>query len=408
MWTWNKLTAAICLVALTSACGGKERVPGGTTPLPSIGNLARCAKYGFSPNISNGSADPDCKPDQCGLNGTWLGRGIRFRTLHIALHKPNSEGIAITRFRLGSTDLRLDVQAHDLIGIPVQNPNPQLKRNALHNAELTLTDNDSNEYTLKIDSVDPKDFWTDCKSGNPDCPTVTQKQQVQIPVYNFSVTGPGGCPVELCDPALGDDPGASHHTIPNGTGRAVIFRGDFYDDNYTVRDVAAKGEEDVFNIACKGTTISKLAFLRHTTAAETSYNAVVPKLLDQAKAAMQTSLHERQTMMRLLTADYCGTGHPYGQNGTPIHIGLHGPYAVTAADYVTNAGDVTDGVWTSQGARCIGVPRIAPDDPESMRNKIQQDCDTASRPVPENCETWHDPFPGTYHAISTNPAGQGF
>jgi hypothetical protein len=122
-----------------------------------------------------------------------------------------------------------------------------------------------------------------------------------------------------------------------------MFRGDVYDDKgFTVND----SNDDSFNIACYGTVISKMHFLRHTVAAMGTDALPVPK---------------RQAMLRLLTADYCGHGNSYTRNGhairldfgpSPFHPDPMKPVGLETARSI-------EAIWRADGtgASCISTPR---------------------------------------------------
>jgi hypothetical protein len=352
------------------------------------------AQNGFpSLAVANAKSAPpavggDCHPDECGLNGVWLGHGVRFRTLHMTHGVKNPEKLTVEQFRKAGQNLRLDVQGHDLIGwqtvtktifgVNFELDVPMTGAD-LQNAELMLADFSQatvRNYTLKIEQVESDPFWTRCTSG--DCPA----QDHEVPIYNFTVTNNSDqCPVVLCSPELEPGPGTNTSTpgIPSMIGRAVIFRGDFYDDDplkrgpgdYEVRGPVA-GEDDLFNIACVGSVISKLHFLRHTSAAVASFEGMTSA---QTKA-MTTSIPQRQAMMRLLTADYCGIGHPFTRNGVRIDLKLNSAYQPT---FLSGGTSSLEALWTDKGASCVSTPRLA------KSNEINSTCTGHGRPAPPSC-----------------------
>lgn len=188
-----------------------------------------------------------------------------------------------------------------------------------------------------------------------------------------------GC-VELCKPGLTDD------TTLSGT--AVMFRGDSYDDNTFA---VSNSTDDSFNIACYGTVISKMHFLRHTSAA-------------MGTAAFPVT--QRQAMLRMLTGDYCGNGHSFTSEGHPIRIGFgHAafqPRSEFQPDVGLGSARSLDAMWRTDGTRasCIGAPRLSdvpgPDvtstSVEERVREIQDYCNEQYLPVPSRCEAnrWGD------------------
>lgn len=421
MLAWRRLGLRFCFITSLGGCRSCDcnSGPAGDPP----GMPPRCVAQNGFPSLAVAIAKgapaavgDECHPDECGLNGVWLGHGVPFRTLHTTHGVKNPEKVTVEQFRKAGQNLRLDVQGHDLIGwqtvtktifgvkfeldVPVTGAD-------LQNAELMLADFSQavvRDYTLKIEKVESDPFWTRCTSG--DCPA----QDHAVPVYNFTVTNNSDqCPVVLCSPELEPGPGTSSPGIPSMIGRAVIFRGDFYDDDpltrgpgdYDVRGPVA-GEDDLFNIACVGSVISKLHFLRHTSAAVASFEGMTSA---QTKA-MTTSIPQRQAMMRLLTADYCGIGHPFTRNGVPINLKLNSTYQPT---FLSSGTSSREALWTGNGASCVSTPRLTKSlsaaAAQKFRDDINSTCTGHGRPAPPSCP---DISPGSEfvsgdYAMSMNP-----
>lgn len=309
---------------------------------------------GQSGDGDSGLLSSDCPTlGGCGVNGAWLGSGVQFRTLHLTAGTPNEQGLQIKEFRRWDPVLRkyeilrIDVQGQELLGYrPLGGI---LTGTDLIGAELLiehvtpLGEVDGN-YTLRIEPTPPSPeparapdyhrFWATCAGGH--CPEAPR-------LYTFSVTSSDGCEIRLCKPGLADDYAGGLK------GTAVIFRGDLYHDNYTAElEQPDRYDSDLFNIACIGTSISKLHMLRHTTAAENPDHHV-------------TAEH-RTAMLKLLAADYCGTGYPMTEDGLPLKLAFNDPaYPLTdASGYIFSQPDreTIDAAWTAQGASCIGTSRL--------------------------------------------------
>lgn len=355
-WTW----VMGCCVMVLVGCGGPRPNPDLHTPEIA----AKCIRdHGFAPETSRtlettlatqGDPVDDCPIESCGMNGTWLGRGVAFRTLHLDKSKPNRQGVRIKAFQdAAGAELTLIVKGNQLVG--VRPDGARLEGPQLTGSQLILAHagagHPDDEYVLQFAAVDRDDFWTECRSQ--ECPTTPETEKALF--YRFTVTSKrDGCQVELCKPGLGE------RVRGSGLGTAVIFQGDYYDEKkYAVLAEPPPGDEDVFNIACVGTLISKLHLMRHTAASEDPPH--------------QTGIEERQTLLRLLAADYCGIGRPFTEDGTPIRFDLRSSRWLPTRYAPFPATSVTEASWTSGGASCLGVPRWG----STLTAEIRRVCEKA-------------------------------
>jgi hypothetical protein len=200
--------------------------------------------------------------------------------------------------------------------------------------------------TLEIKSVSEVLYW-DCTAGDTSCG--------QTYKYDFfaSTNANGGCEVQLCDPDLANEPALTANepaltanAIQDG---AVAFSGDIYDDRtHKIQSVSASkrcpsdrldsGETDIINFACMGTTVSKLYMMRHTAAS--------------ARPEQPTTVSQRQAMLSMLTAEYCGNGQSFAENGTPIRFRARG-WRDFGGYGIGEGRQQVEAVWTDRGARCI-------------------------------------------------------
>lgn len=423
-WTWWLVVWELAGIG----CGSSRRPARGDEPggdvqaCPDAETVARCARQyddwtsprrGVRPGKTYGAASPhgaaasreavsalaeatagsgddsggdglltsDCPTlGGCGVNGAWLGSGVQFRALHLTAGIPNDQGLQIREFRrwdhaLAKYEfLRIDVQGQELIGYRASGT--ALTGAELIGAEIVIEHVsprgavDAPVYTLRIEPTPPApepargpdyhQFWATCSSG--DCPASPR-------LYTFSVTSSDGCEMRLCKPGLADDYAGGLK------GTAVIFRGDIYGDDYTAQLAEPDPyQRDLFNIACIGTSISKLDMLRHTSASEDPAHLV--------------AVDRRTTLLKALAADYCGTGYPMTEDGLPLKLAFDDPdYTLTTASgYVFSQPDreTIDAAWTAHGASCIGssrLHRITDRDPDvsrlgddELRNKIIARC----------------------------------
>lgn len=314
----------------------------------------------------------NCPIAGCGLNGSWLGSGVRFRTLHVTAGALNPQNLRVRDFTQDGRVLRLEVVGQQLKGIK-RDASDVIEGRALIGAKLALEHVDAAgrvdmTYTLKIADVKDEDFWTTCRAG-ADCRDAIPK----VRLYTFTVSASDGCEVQLCRPGLSD----KYQGGVNGT--AVIFRGDYYEEGtHAVRTSPVNDyDQDVFNIACVGTAISKLHLLRHTTAADPT---------------RPTAPGQRQALLRLLDADYCGTGGSFTDDGVPMWLGFDSPRWEPSGEsrYPMGPGGVVEAQWNERGASCLNAPRLTSTD----RARIDEACRLAGRAAPIAC-----PAPDPAHPV---------
>jgi hypothetical protein len=132
-------------------------------------------------------------------------------------------------------------------------------------------------------------------------------------------------------------------------GTAVVYRGDRYDVD--TGEVITVTESDTWvNIACIGTATSKLHRMRYTTAGSDATHTSTQK--------------ERQAMLRMLRADYCGTGTPFTTDGHPLYWlerngWFRNPAWTPSGPYTADVAIASiDAIWNSDGAACLSLPRL--------------------------------------------------
>lgn len=359
MRTWTLPTPMYLVVGLLNfGCdanpgdqSGAER-PGGISASGTMDAGSMCSEFVFpeSPLLTS----VICPRDVCGVNGAWLGQHVPFRELALD-GTPNAQRLSIVDFRSASNDLlQTQVSGDSLIGQMIDGH--QLTGRQLRGATLTLKEDtgvpNPPTYILTIIDVLYPDFWADC-SQSEHCPNRTTK------LYRFVARSNSGCDIQICRPGINPPDGSR----PGLAGDAVIFEGDSYDENSLEVNVATLYSPDnphgKFNIACLGTAISKLEMLRHTSA---SQGSLTP-------SDLRPDRNQRQTLLRLLTGDYCGNGSLYTQNGIPIRLLFNNPlYQPTeASHYQYDSGGTRDARWNETGATCIDTPRLTTIDAATIK-----------------------------------------
>lgn len=115
----------------------------------------------------------------------------------------------------------------------------------------------------------------------------------------------------------------------------LVFEGDNIDPVTKTMNQNADWDPDWINFGCAGRTIAKLRLLRKT------------------QATGSGKWESRQAALKMLSADYCGSGHSFTVTGT--HIGWRD--AEDLVDYVQTP-TVIEARWSHLGAMCLSTPRM--------------------------------------------------
>jgi hypothetical protein len=156
----------------------------------------------------------------------------------------------------------------------------------------------------------------------------------------------------------------------------VAFEGERIEPN--TKTISAKRDNNWFNIGCAGHTLAKLYLNRYTINTQ--------PVDDWA---------QRQAMLKMLVADYCGTGEAFTRAFEPIAWkgGHHPNYPAQARLAVDEP--ALDARWNERGAICFLQPRMQisthPDWHEEFQNpdartRILQEC--PGLPVCENTDPY--------------------
>lgn len=119
--------------------------------------------------------------------------------------------------------------------------------------------------------------------------------------------------------------------------RTLLFEGDRIDALHK-RDTAV--DTTWFNLGCAGSALAKMALTGHTEASRVA-------------GTFNTTLAERQTMLKMLAADYCGDGTAFTVAGQPLNWSDdRGTMKLSAAPLVLESR------WNANGAVCLDKPRV--------------------------------------------------
>jgi hypothetical protein len=195
---------------------------------------------------------------------------------------------------------------------------------------IITVENSSNKYEIRIAKLGRTPYWAEIATGDGVATTYyldwdvvvvgDQKRQWK----NVCSKPPGDNSPDL----LGMDSVAS-----------VVFENDNIDSHK--KTVSLRGEKHWFNIGCAGHALAKLHLSGHTTGA-------------QNDEGFHTTEQERQATLKMITADYCGTGYAFTVAGQPLQwTDQHGWNT-----YTIGFAGKKEAEWTEKGASCLNEPRI--------------------------------------------------
>ncbi|MDC0722090.1 ADYC domain-containing protein [Nannocystis bainbridge] len=129
-----------------------------------------------------------------------------------------------------------------------------------------------------------------------------------------------------------------------------VCSGDLLD---TLASAATVLGGETYDLAAKTVTPNRNRWL---TIACAGSAAAKMRLLGYGPQSSATTPAQRQATLKMVTADYCGEGVSYTQNGTEVHWANAG--GTVAPGSTAELGDV-EAVWNEDGALCLGSPRVA-------------------------------------------------
>lgn len=159
-----------------------------------------------------------------------------------------------------------------------------------------------------------------------------------LPSYTMEYTENGlPSPRNLCPGPYDRDPD-TNDLYPHSLD-VILSTGERYDfDTRDIFDIGAAASNGWTNIACVGDGPSKMLLYRHRP--ETAAND-----------PHWSSPDQRQALLRMWAADYCGTGTTFTRQGEPLTWR-------DRFDWMTEAPWTSvEAVWTPDGAACLSSPR---------------------------------------------------
>lgn len=261
--------------------------------------------------------DDACGRWRCGLNAAEV-NGRSLQELHVG-GLANADGVKIVGFVAPPAALlggySLAVEGDELVA---KRPGSKLKRQQLVGATILVQVQIGLVVPVTIAGVELVDSWA--TGGEP------------IVAYTLVTLELGSLlgPKNVCSGSL-LDPLASV---------ATVLGGETYDgDSKTVN----AGMTGWFTIACAGSAAAKLKLLGYGPQTKAP------------GASTPASPAARQATLKMITADYCGEGESYTENGTPVVWRNHAGTVDSSNYHVPGA---IEAVWTADGALCLGATRI--------------------------------------------------
>ena len=121
---------------------------------------------------------------------------------------------------------------------------------------------------------------------------------------------------------------------------ATVLGGETYDN--VTKEVNAN-QTGWFTLACAGSAAAKMKLMGY--APQTEFDG----------SGAPSTVAQRQATLKMITADYCGTGTSYTQTGTPV-VWRNQAGSVDSSNW--HVPGAVEAVWDEHGARCLGATRI--------------------------------------------------
>lgn len=279
-----------------------------------------------------------CDKDFCGGNSPVISiyRSFSFRTDR----QPNAEGLRIVGFSKDNVFYDLAVRNSAIVGLDAGGT-PKLQGYELQGAKIWVTGPNNDQFAISIEG------WgrmQDVVSTNEVDTYILHWDTADQNLIPDTVPA-GGYPPEGM-PALRGAPQAVCPVPPTNVGhgrdwdesismdpyQSLVFEGDVIDP--ATRTVLPTPDDNQFNIACAAHTLAKLRLTRNTIHTAGSWR-------------------RPQAALKMLSADYCGTGEAFTQAGEPIVWMDRGGMT----QFWAPPKDL-EARWDETGATCLNTPRL--------------------------------------------------
>jgi hypothetical protein len=259
----------------------------------------------------------NCTTWRCGYNTTEI-NGKSLQELHLG-GQANSDGVKLVGFLppLGLLlNWQLGVEGDALVARGGLFGNQTLRGAQLIGSTMLLKLDGLVTVPVLIAGYEQVDSWA--SNGEPVAAYALVYADLAQPLLQRSV-----CKGTLLDPLQAS---------------VVILAGERYDlDAKTV----IANQTNWITLACAGSAAAKMSLLGYGPHAEFT------------DANTPASVGQRQATLKMITADYCGDGYSYTEDGTPLEWENQGGTVVPEEDV-----GVLEAIWTEDGAACLDVPRV--------------------------------------------------
>ena len=285
----------------------------------------------------------------------------------------NKQGFAIDSFSKLGKPYQLNVKNGRFIGEPMSSADPVLVYDALIGSQIYLSRDGHVAFLIEIVGVETTQYWANI--GAP----------VELETYllkwgNVSGGHLVGQLQDLCSAA------SSKSDLGMNGYHTTVFEGERIDAQ--AKTIAPILDLAWFNLGCAGSALAKLQLIGHTEAAKANgYN---------------TTILERQTALKMITADYTGKGTAFTIAGQPLDW-MDDRHTLS---YQTT-GPTLEARWTPYGVSCLSVPRVvanpSPAANAAFPNGVQRAIKAAFGGVlPPPC-TGSNVGVENHHLITANP-----
>lgn len=266
----------------------------------------------------------ECDTWICGSNSPVLG-GFRFHELNIA-GLLNDEDFSVMSFSKGSTSYQLTVERGRIMG---RSGALLIHGSGLVGAQLRVR-RGAKVFAIRISGVQVMQSYARM-SGT------TRPIETYLLDAAEYINGQLGDFRNLCS----NVPSPYNDDLLGMTNtHALVFEGDRI--SRTSKTIDPVADTSWFNIGCAGHALAKMALNAQTEVAHATWG-------------FNTSILERQTFLKMVTGDYCGTGKAFTVAGQPLQWMDWRGYT----QYVTSPVNLEiEARWTPNGATCLGTPRV--------------------------------------------------
>jgi hypothetical protein len=265
-----------------------------------------------------------CPPYGCGTNSPEVMGRLFFEVNEVGV--ANEQGLRLVGFgkEIGGVwiDLRADVQNAQLFGLDPSTGMPVIDGSQLVGSMFTIQDDTNDDtYFVTVTAAAEMPMWTSA-------PYQAQTWNYEL---EYTSTSTPQITENLCNAA-----GSPTYDEMNPF-RAVLFDDDRIDtDGKRVDSETANW----FTIGCAGSALAKLHLTSHTKAGS---------LL----VGRTTTIDQRTSFLKMLVADYCGTGDAFTAVGVDLHYRDQPGIMNTALPT-----EAVEALWGPQGAICVNEPRL--------------------------------------------------